>query len=75
PTTEVTTAMTESALRHALQTVVMEAALRLHYEQYPGAKPTPMPTLERLCAASHPRRSWSSRATPPTSLQCARPPR
>ncbi len=35
-----TTTMTAAALRHALETVVMEAALRLHYEQHPAAEPT-----------------------------------
>ena len=35
-----TTHLTAAALRQALETVVMEAALRLHYEQHPSAEPT-----------------------------------
>ena len=35
-----TTAMTADALRHALETLVMETALRVHYEQHPAAEPT-----------------------------------
>ena len=35
-----TTTMTVSALRQALETVVMETALRLHYEAHPAAKPS-----------------------------------
>jgi len=35
-----TTTMTAAALRQALETLVMETALRLHYEQHPTAKPT-----------------------------------
>lgn len=35
-----TTHMTASALRSTLETVVMEAALRLHYEQHPDARPS-----------------------------------
>jgi hypothetical protein len=35
-----TTTMTAVALRRALETLVMETALRVHYEQHPGAKPT-----------------------------------
>jgi hypothetical protein len=32
--------MTVAALRQSIETAVMEAALRLHYEQHPDAKPT-----------------------------------
>lgn len=35
-----TTAMTAAALRQAIETIVMETALGLHYEQHPEAKPT-----------------------------------
>lgn len=35
-----TTTMTAAALRQALETLVAETALRLHYEQHPDAKPT-----------------------------------
>lgn len=35
-----TTHLTAAALRQALETVVMEEALRLHYEQHPDAKPS-----------------------------------
>ena len=35
-----TTTMAAVALRQALETLVMETALRLHYEQHPEAKPT-----------------------------------
>lgn len=35
-----TTTMAANALRQALETLVMETALRLHYEQHPEAKPT-----------------------------------
>jgi len=35
-----TTTMTADALRQAVETLVMETALRLHYEQHPAAKPT-----------------------------------
>ena len=35
-----TTAMTAAALRQTIETIVMETALRVHYEQHPGAKPT-----------------------------------
>lgn len=35
-----TTAMTADALRHVLETLVMETALRVHYEQHPAAEPT-----------------------------------
>lgn len=35
-----TTSMTAAALRHALETLIMETALRLHYEQHPAAEPT-----------------------------------
>ncbi|CAB4988212.1 unannotated protein [freshwater metagenome] len=35
-----TTSLTAAALRHALETVVMEAALQMHYEQHPSAEPT-----------------------------------
>ena len=35
-----TTHLTATALRHALETAVMEAALDLHYEQHPTARPT-----------------------------------
>lgn len=34
------TTMAASALRQALETLVMETALRLHYEQHPEAKPS-----------------------------------
>lgn len=35
-----TTHLAAAALRQALETVVMEEALRLHYEQHPDAKPS-----------------------------------
>lgn len=35
-----TTTMTSAALRHALEALAMETALRLHYGQHPAAKPT-----------------------------------
>ena len=35
-----TTTMAATALRQALETLVMETALRLHYEEHPDAKPT-----------------------------------
>lgn len=35
-----TTTMTAVALRQTLETVAMETALRLHYEQHPDARPT-----------------------------------
>jgi hypothetical protein len=35
-----TTTMAADALRHAVETVVMESALRLHYQQHPDAEPT-----------------------------------
>ena len=35
-----TTALTAAALRHALETVVMEAALQAHYTLHPHAQPT-----------------------------------
>lgn len=35
-----TTALTAAALRHTLETTVMEAALRLHYRKHPGARPS-----------------------------------
>jgi len=35
-----TTAMAATALRHALETLVMETALRLHYDQHRMAKPS-----------------------------------
>ncbi len=35
-----TTHMTAAALRSSLETVVMEEALRLHYEQHPDARPS-----------------------------------
>lgn len=35
-----TTTMTAMALRQALETLVMETALRLHYEQHPEARPS-----------------------------------
>ena len=35
-----TTALTATALRRALETVVMETTLELHYEQHPSARPT-----------------------------------
>lgn len=35
-----TTTMVATALRQALETLVMETALRLHYDQHPEAKPS-----------------------------------
>jgi len=35
-----TTTMAAAALRQALETLVMETALRLHYEQHPNSKPS-----------------------------------
>lgn len=35
-----TTTMAADALRHAIETVVMESALRMHYQQHPDAEPT-----------------------------------
>jgi hypothetical protein len=35
-----TTNMTATALRQALEALVMETALRLHYQQHPAAEPT-----------------------------------
>lgn len=35
-----TTALAAEAMRRALETVVMETALRLHYEAHPGSQPT-----------------------------------
>jgi hypothetical protein len=35
-----TTTMTATALRQALETLVMETALRLHYEQHPDVRPS-----------------------------------
>lgn len=35
-----TTTMAATALRRSLETLVMETALRLHYEQYPDARPS-----------------------------------
>jgi len=35
-----TTTLTADALRHALETVVMETALHLHFDQHPAARPT-----------------------------------
>jgi hypothetical protein len=35
-----TTAMTVAALRQSIETAVMDAALRVHYEQHPDAKPS-----------------------------------
>lgn len=34
------TALTAAALRHVLETLVMETALELHYQQHPSAEPT-----------------------------------
>jgi hypothetical protein len=35
-----TTTMTATALRRALETIVMEAALRLHYDEHPETRPS-----------------------------------
>jgi hypothetical protein len=35
-----TITLTATALRHGVETVAMEAALRLHFEQYPASQPT-----------------------------------
>ncbi|NOX30010.1 MAG: hypothetical protein GXP35_08195 [Actinobacteria bacterium] len=35
-----TTAMTATALRQRLETIVMDGALRLHYDQHPDVRPT-----------------------------------
>lgn len=35
-----TTTMTATALRRALETIVMETALRLHYEEHPETRPS-----------------------------------
>ena len=32
--------MTATALRHRLETIVMDAALRLHYDQHPEVQPS-----------------------------------
>ena len=45
-----TTHLTAAALRQALETVVMEEALRLHYEQHPDAHPS-LPYLAPALAA------------------------
>lgn len=45
-----TTNLTATALRAALETAVMEAALEAHYAQHPGARPTLAEVAQALAA-------------------------
>lgn len=45
-----TTAMTATALRRALETIAMETALRLHYDEHPETRPSLAEVAQALAA-------------------------
>lgn len=45
-----TTVMTAGALRRALETIAMETALRVHYDEYPEARPSLAEVAQALAA-------------------------
>jgi len=61
-----TTTMTATALRQRLETIVMDAALRLHYDQHPEVRPTLAEVAQALA-----QQDGSSLASRPELIEAA----